>query len=123
MNHNPTVIDHAAGVTVRLTPRELQGLLSAFNEVLPPLGDVRVYLFGSRTQPQAKGGDIDLLIECTEHPGQPFTKLTRMLWLAIENNLGEERRVDIVWDAPGHHNAFAQIARNQGVLLWPTPNN
>lgn len=116
-------IGESSPADTRLTPRELEGLICAFNEVLIPLGEVRVYLFGSREHLLAKCGDIDLLIECAEQPAHSLTKLTRMLWSAIENNLGEERKIDIVWDTPDQHNAFAQLAHHQGILLWPMQNS
>lgn len=108
---------------VRLTPFEYTGLCNAFDQVLSPLGIANVYIFGSRARIDAKGGDIDLLIECHEKPDIPLTKLTRNLWLAIEDSLGEERRIDIVWDVPGQNNAFAQLVRQKGIIIWPAQNN
>jgi predicted nucleotidyltransferase len=46
---------------MRLSPRERQVIRQASAEVAGP--DARVLLFGSRTQAELRGGDIDLLVD------------------------------------------------------------
>lgn len=103
--------------SLRLRRGELTALQSAFRRVLAPLGPVRVYLFGSRTRPEAKGGDIDLLIRLREIPEMPLTALTRRLRVAIFSGL-EEQKIDIVWDVPGDISAFVPLVREEAVEIW-----
>lgn len=95
------------------------GLRAAFDRVLAPLGDVRVYLFGSRARMDQKGGDIDLLVACASKPMAATTPLTRRLCIAIEDEIGEQK-IDVVWDVPGNDHAVIQLAKQQGVLIWQT---
>ena len=102
---------------VRLTEAEVLGLRAAFDRVLAPLGDVRVYLFGSRARTDQKGGDIDLLVVCASKPVTATTQFTRRLCMAVEDEIGEQK-IDIVWDVPGNDHAVIQMAKQQGVLIW-----
>lgn len=104
---------------VRLTEAEIVALRAAFDRVLAPLGDVRVYLFGSRARRDQKGGDIDLLVVCASKPIAATTQLTRLLCMAVEDEIGEQK-IDVARDVPGNDNAVIQIAKQQGVLLWRT---
>lgn len=107
---------------LRLRRGELAALQGAFQQVLAPLGSVRVYLFGSRTRPEARGGDIDLLIRLREAPETPLTALARRLRMAIFSAM-EEQKIDIVWDAPGSDSAFVPLAREGAVEIWASENN
>lgn len=78
---------------IRLTPREQLAMREVFARELPPTATV--YLFGSRTDLNAAGGDIDLLIHV---PGVEFDDelaLTTRLTDALMARLGE-RRIDLL---------------------------
>ncbi len=103
---------------LRLRRGELVARQGAFQQVLAPLGPVRVHLFGSRVRPEAMGGDIDLLIRLRgDTPETPLTALTRRLRMAIFFRL-EEQKIDIVWDAPGDTSAFLPMAREGAAEIW-----
>jgi len=104
---------------LRLSAQDAAALLAAFSQVLAPLGSARVYLFGSRTRPEKRGGDIDLLVRLEQVPAQPLTALTRQLRLAIFSRM-EAQKVDIVWDLPGRPSAFAALASEAAVEIWKT---
>jgi len=103
-------------VSARLTDREIRGLRKAFEDVLRQ-DNIRVYLFGSRTDADKKGGDIDLLIECENKPSDPITRLTRALRLKIYDHIGEQK-IDLVWDCPGKKDPFIGMLHESRILLW-----
>ena len=79
--------------TIRLSDwgaREISGLHRAFEKVFQEAG-VAVYLFASRTDPDKKGGDIDLLTECRNKPVPSATRLARAMCLAIYQNIFGEQ--------------------------------
>jgi uncharacterized protein len=102
--------------SARLTDREMQGLQKAFEDVLLQ-DNISVYLFGSRTCPDKKGGDIDLVIECENRPSVSIMRLTRVLRLKIYDHIGEQK-IDIVWDYPGKKDPFVRLADDSRILLW-----
>ena len=101
---------------VRLDEVELEGLCAAFDEMLPELGAISVHLFGSRTTPTSRGGDIDLLVTPAEPLPRPLA-IARTLRIALFDRIGEQK-IDIVFDHPGAEGALRALARRQGVLLW-----
>jgi len=105
--------------SVRLTDRETEGLQKAFEAVFSRQDNdnISVYLFGSRTDPDKKGGDIDLLIEYENKPAEPITRLTRALRLKIYDHIGEQK-IDIVWDYTGKEDTFVRLTDDSRILLW-----
>lgn len=77
----------------------------------------RIVLFGSRADPNRRGGDIDLLVELEPGRSTDRYRLTQRLRLALEDELGEQR-VDLVLDHGDGADAFSSLARRTGVELW-----
>ena len=78
--------------------------------------NAQVYLFGSRTNDEAKGGDIDLFIELTAAVQQPVLKTMRLSG-ELQQALGLQK-IDIIFHAPNYAwQAIHGIAKKQGVLL------
>lgn len=78
--------------------------------------DTRVRLFGSRVDEQAKGGDVDLLLEMTQAPPNA-ARLAAAVAGRVSRAL-HGRRVDVLIDAPGLRRLpIHEVARRQGVLL------
>lgn len=75
---------------MRLSERQRAALFDAIEEAALPK-ETEVYLFGSRVDPDAAGGDIDLLI--VGDIGEPYEVATR-LRRAYQRRLDE--RVDVV---------------------------
>ena len=48
-------------VNIRLTDKELKAIKDTARQVFGK--DIRVWIFGSRVNPELKGGDIDIYIE------------------------------------------------------------
>lgn len=76
--------------------------------------EAKVYLFGSRTDDQKKGGDTDLYIE-TEVKEGLFDKKIKMLQ-ALHDKLGEQK-IDIVINNFTSTLYIYEVARREGVLL------
>jgi predicted nucleotidyltransferase len=104
---------------LRLSRAEQEGIRRAVGRACEELGVVwrRIVLFGSRTDPARRGGDIDLLVELDPQcPGDVY-RLTQRLRIALEDEIGPQR-VDLVVDDGGASGAFPALARLQGVELW-----
>ncbi len=99
---------------MRLTPRESETILRLARDAF---GDqARVFLFGSRTDDAARGGDIDLYIETDAATPDAFRARIRFeasLILALG-----DRAIDVVV-RPGDRapTAFEQQARASGIAL------
>jgi predicted nucleotidyltransferase len=99
---------------MRLLPEHIAVIKLASAEVIGAEASVR--LFGSRLDDQARGGDIDLLVEA---PGTLPNRSMAAARLAalIERRLGG-RRVDVVLvDANTPLAPVHAVAKAQGVLL------
>jgi predicted nucleotidyltransferase len=103
---------------IRLTPREQLAMRDVFARELPQ--GATVYLFGSRTDLSAAGGDIDLLIHV---PGVAFDAelaLSTRLSDALMAVLGE-RKIDLLFTPTVDATAkpFVRLALTRAVRLHP----
>lgn len=98
---------------MRLSQQEKDAIITSAKEAFGP--QVEVWLFGSRVDDNAKGGDIDLYIEVPAIDSPVMRKIT--FKLRLEDRIGE-RKVDVVLhqrcneELPIH-----QIAKAEGVKL------
>jgi predicted nucleotidyltransferase len=104
---------------VRLSSRERDGIRRATASACRETDAAwkRIILFGSRTDPARRGGDIDLLVEIGPKPEVDAFRLQQRLRLALEDELGPQR-FDLVLDDGTTAGGFADLARAQGVELW-----
>jgi predicted nucleotidyltransferase len=78
--------------------------------------DAHVYLFGSRTDDDAKGGDIDLFIDLAKKTENPVSK-TIQLNGALQQRLGMQK-IDIIFHAPPYDwQPIHTEAKERGILL------
>lgn len=100
---------------MRLTPREIKVIKEAVEAVFGP--DAQTFLFGSRVDDTARGGDIDLLVKVGHPVEQPAWDVAGVK-AKIIMKLGEEQKIDLVLDAPNLTRApIHDIALEQGVAL------
>jgi len=99
---------------MRLTPEARQIIKASTQEVFGLNATVRV--FGSRANDEARGGDIDLLVECSE-PVKDKLKKTLALTARLQSRLGDQRIDVIVADPQTKPQSVHEVARRTGVPL------
>jgi len=99
---------------MRITAKERQAIREATADIFGP--DAKVRLFGSRVDDAARGGDLDLLVECPR-PIESSGALAARLSARIQMRIGE-RAVDVLCTWPGmNQSPVHRAAAEQGVLL------
>ena len=99
---------------MRLTPAERSTIRDTVRAVVG--ADARVRLFGSRTDDNARGGDIDLLVELG-HPVERPVLVGARIGAGLQRALGD-RRIDVLLVAPNvAEQAIHRQARATGVDL------
>ena len=99
---------------MRLTSEQIQAIRTGVAQVAGQ--GAQVWLFGSRLHDQARGGDVDLLLELdapADEPAQLAARLTVRISRAMHG-----RKVDVVVKAPNlMHMPIHTIAMQEGVRL------
>jgi hypothetical protein len=101
--------------SIRLTNKEIDALRQSFVQYFGP-GD-GLWLFGSRIDPDAKGGDIDLYIEAhNQDSEQAFMK--KIKFLVSAKDLIGEQKIDVVLKLDDYDELpIYEIAKKTGVQL------
>ena len=100
---------------MRLTREQTQIVLQTINQLAG--SSARAYLFGLRLDDQARGGDVDLLVE-TPTP-TPLIKRARLKHV-LESRL--KMPIDlVVYSLSTEPTTFQQIARARAIPLEPAP--
>lgn len=95
---------------MRLRTKEIEIILQVAKEIYGE--NVKVYLFGSRTDDSKRGGDIDLLVRT---PQSNKGVLARIRMIARLKEFLGDQKIDIIGD---HENSIvAKEAIKQGILL------
>ena len=99
---------------MRLTPKQIEMIRNTTQLVF---GDIaRVTLFGSRIDDQAKGGDVDLMVEVPNIVDEPALMGARVASRVSRAMNG--RRVDVILKAPNLKiQPIHEIAARNGVIL------
>ena len=99
---------------MRLTPQQVEAIRTVVREQAGP--EAVVYLFGSRVDDAARGGDVDLMVELptpVEEPALLAARIAGRISRALE-----ERKVDVVVAAPNLMCLpIHDVARREGVRL------
>lgn len=99
---------------MRLTEAQIDLIRDAVHRVFGTRA--RVMLFGSRVDDNARGGDLDLLVEVdhpVDHPALASAQMAARIGRGMHG-----RRVDVIIDAPNlNRQAIFRIARENGVPL------
>ncbi|SNZ10645.1 Nucleotidyltransferase domain-containing protein [Persephonella hydrogeniphila] len=77
-------------------------------------GNAKVYIFGSRTDLDKKGGDIDIFIETDKN----ISLKEELKFLVELEKKGIERKVDLIIKAPNKREKFIfKEAKEKGILI------
>jgi predicted nucleotidyltransferase len=99
---------------MRLSPQHIAALRAAIDSIVPDAAAIR--LFGSRLDDDARGGDVDLMIDL-DHPVEHPAALSAQLSVRASRAIGG-RKVDVMLRAPNlTQSAIHKIAQEEGVLL------
>ncbi|TAN52520.1 MAG: nucleotidyltransferase domain-containing protein [Methylococcaceae bacterium] len=99
---------------MRLTTEQIQAIREETRMVFG--ADSSVRLFGSRVDDTARGGDIDLLVECDE-PVKERLKKSLALTARLQMRLGDQPIDVLVIDPETPLQPVHQVARQMGILL------
>ena len=99
---------------MRLTPETRQVIKESVQYIFGP--NATVCVFGSRTNDEARGGDIDLLVECSD-PVKDRLRKTLSLTARLQRRLGDQRIDVIVADPQTKPQSVHEVARRTGVPL------
>lgn len=99
---------------MRLTAEQRAIIRSTVTEVFGE--DVDVYLFGSRVDDTAKGGDIDLLVESKKPISDRLAKALKMI-ARPQLRLGDQKIDVIAHDPQLDVEPIVEHAKNTGVRL------
>jgi predicted nucleotidyltransferase len=93
---------------MRITENEQQVIRQAITEIDP---NADIYLFGSKADDHARGGDIDLLVI-----SRKINLMDKLAVLAkLHQNLGDQK-IDLAV-FPDFSKPFARIARQNSILI------
>ena len=96
---------------MRLTETQIHAIVTAVRELAGPEAEVR--LFGSRLDDEARGGDVDLLVELPE-PVEAPALLSATISARISRAM-DGRKVDVVLLAPNLRRlAIHEVALREG---------
>ena len=98
---------------MRISEQEKQDIIELARRHIS--GTARVWLFGSRVNDNARGGDVDIMIEVDQVDSIVERKIN--FRLALEDRWGE-RKVDVlIYDTQYQEQPIHSIARQEGIRL------
>jgi len=99
---------------VRLNPDQIAAIHNAIGLVMPDVKAIR--LFGSRLNDDARGGDIDLMVDIEHAIDRPALLSARMA-TRVSRAIGN-RQVDVVIRAPNlPETSIHKIALAEGIVI------
>ena len=101
---------------MRLTRQQVVSIQSVASQILRHYSDASLWLFGSRLNDEAKGGDADFCLFLTEHDVEKRAKLKRQLRPALEEAINVSTDL-VVQDIGSTIKAVAKKAKEEGVQL------
>ena len=101
---------------MRLRDYEVKAIRSAFSKYFSPKD--RLYLFGSRVDDTARGGDIDLYLQTEEMDVQQLWDKKIKFLIDVEREIGEQKIDFVVHRIHASTDlSIYKVAQEQGILL------
>ena len=101
-------------VNIRLRESDIEHIKQAFKEVFSPSD--KLWIFGSRVDMKAKGGDIDLYVESVVIDANQILKMRLKFLRLMIDNIGDQK-IDIVIKSGDYSLPIYDVARKEGVRL------
>jgi len=99
---------------VRLEKEEIEAIKEVALEVFG--SDIMIWIFGSRTDLNKKGGDIDIYIEIKDFDIEKVAKKKIEFLIRLEDKIGEQK-VDVVVSPYRCQERHCQEAKNTGIRI------
>ena len=100
---------------MRLNDNEITSIKLVTNSVFGE--NTQVILFGSRTEDNKKGGDIDLFIKCGKTISRDELYQMKLKFLVqLKKRIGDQR-IDIIIDGGQVNNSIFKTVAKEGILL------
>jgi len=101
---------------IRLTPFEIDTICKSFQTYFTP--EDHLWIFGSRVNPKARGGDIDLYIETTIPDASTVVDKNTAFVIELCEKIGDQK-IDVVLNlvTRNYKLAIYEVAREEGVQL------
>ncbi len=100
---------------MRLNSNDIQAIKNVAQTVFGETATIR--LFGSRTDDNKKGGDIDLLIQCNQSISRMELYQLKIEFLVKLKKIIGNQKIDVFIDNGYQHNVIYNEAYQHGILL------
>lgn len=110
------IIDRGVLFRMRLSEREIKIIREAFHRHFSK--EDHLWLFGSRADPNRRGGDMDFYIETHEKDANRVVGSKMAFVNDLWTQLGEQK-IDVVLHllSSSHHEPIYDVARTEGIFL------
>jgi uncharacterized protein len=100
---------------MRLSDKEVTSIKAVANSVFGE--NTLVILFGSRTEDNKKGGDIDLLIKCSKTISRAELYQMKLKFLVqLKKRIGDQK-IDLIIAGGQEHNSIFSTVAKEGIIL------
>ncbi len=95
----------------------IEAIESVFQKNCISLNRVTLYLYGSRTNDQKRGGDIDLLLQVPSSILPQVKEFKLQMNTAIQDHIDSQKIDILIVDTNSSNEPFSQIALEHAVLI------
>ncbi|SRR5574344_2295309 len=100
---------------MRLNNKDINAIRDVASAIFGETATIR--LFGSRTDDNKKGGDIDLLIQYNQQISRMERYRLKIKFLVQLKKIIGDQKIDVIIDNGQQHNTIIHQVYNEGILL------